>query len=266
MIYEKADAVARFLRFSVDMNPSLYDFNQKAAGKNHLLAVLPREEFERINGIIEPVEVAAGQVLYEADEKVDYAYFPMTAIVSLASVTECGKTVAFAVVGNEGVLGVSLFLGGDFVAWSAVVKSAGRLYRIRRDDLMSEFRRGGRFRTVLLRYAQALYVQISQTAVCNRFHDVDHRLCRWLLLSHDRLNSNKFFMTHEHISDMLGVRREGVTLSARKLAARNLIMNRRGTIEILDRKRLEAAACECYGIVSTEYNRLLGKGISRVFG
>jgi len=158
-----------------------------------------------------------------------------------------------------------LFLGGDSTSSRAIIQSAGDVYRMRPDDLRKEFKRGGRFQDLLLRYTQALMTQISQTAVCNRLHAVEEQLCRWLLLSHDRLDSDKLVMTHDLISNMLGVRREGITLAAQKLATRNLIKNTRGTIEVLDRHGLEEAACECYQIVNTEYNRLLGRGISRTF-
>lgn len=192
-------------------------------------------------------------------------YFPTTAIVSLLYIMENGGTAEIGIIGNDGVLGISLFLGGDSTSNRAIIQSAGKMCRMRRDDLRKEFARGGRFQDLLLRYTQALMTQISQTAVCNRLHTVNQQLCRWLLLSHDRLDSNKLVMTHDLISNMLGVRREGVTLAAKKLGAKKLIKNARGTIEVLDRKGLEDAACECYEIVNTEYNRLLGRGISRIF-
>ncbi len=233
--------------------------------KNYLLASLEGEEYDRVTGLMEPVEYDLGHVIYEAGDKLEYAYFPTTAIISLLYIMEDGGTAEIGIVGNDGVLGVSLFLGGDSTSSRAVLQSAGKMCRIRAKDLRTEFKRGERFQELLLRYTQALMTQISQTAVCNRLHAVEQQLCRWLLLSHDRLDSDKLVMTHDLISNMLGVRREGVTLAAKKLAARNLIKNTRGTIEVLDRQGLEDAACECYAIVNAEYNRLLGRGISRTF-
>ena len=233
--------------------------------KNYLLASLEGEEFERILEIIEPAEYELGRVIYEAGDKMDYAYFPTTAIVSLLYIMEDGATAEIGIIGNDGVLGVSLFLGGDSTSSRAIIQSAGKMCRMKGEDLRREFKRGGRFQDLLLRYTQALMTQISQTAVCNRLHAVEEQLCRWLLLSHDRLDNDKLVMTHDLISNMLGVRREGITLAAKKLAAKKLIKNTRGTIEVLDRQGLEEAACECYQIVNTEYNRLLGRGISRTF-
>ncbi len=169
-------------------------------------------------------------------------------------------------VGNDGVLGIALFMGGNTTPNRAVIQSAGEACKMKTKDLMAEFTLGGAFHNLLLRYTQALITQISQTAVCNRLHSVDQQFCRWLLLSHDRLNSDKLVMTHDLISNMLGVRREGVTMAARKLAARKLIKNVRGSITILDRRGLEEAVCECYDVVNDEYNRLLGRGISRTYG
>lgn len=233
--------------------------------KNYLLASLDGGEFERILKAIEPVDYKLGHVIYEAGDKMDYAYFPSTAIVSLLYIMENGGTAEIGMVGNDGVLGVSLFLGGDSTSSRAIIQSAGMMCRMKAKDIRAEFKLGGRFQDLLLRYTQALMTQISQTAVCNRLHAVEQQLCRWLLLSHDRLHHDKLVMTHDLISNMLGVRREGITLAAKKLAAKKLIKNTRGTIEVLDRQGLEDAACECYEIVNTEYNRLLGRGISRTF-
>ena len=168
--------------------------------------------------------------------------------------------------GYEGVVGIALFMGGDTTPNRAVVQSAGEAFRMKAKDLMDEFTLGGVFHNLLLRYTQALITQISQTAVCNRLHSVEKQLARWLLLSHDRLNSDTLVMTHDLISNMLGVRREGVTLASQKLSAKKLIKNVRGTMTILDRRGLEEAVCECYDVVNNEYNRLLGRGISRTFG
>ena len=196
----------------------------------------------------------------------DCVYFPTTAIVSMLYIMENGATTEIGVVGNDGVCGCALFLGGDTTTSRAIIQSAGAGFKMKVKDLRTEFALGGVFQQMLLRYTQALMTQISQTAVCNRLHAVEQQLCRWLLLSHDRLDSDKLVMTHDLISNMLGVRREGVTLAAQKLAKRKLIKNARGTITVIDRQGLEEAVCECYRVVNNEYNRLLGRGISRTFG
>lgn len=234
--------------------------------KNYLLAALPKEDFLRINSQLQPVSLKLGEVLYEYGEKMEYVYFPTTAIISLLYIMENGATAEIGVIGNDGIVGTSLFLGGETTTSRAIIQSAGEAVRMNTKDLVSEFKRGGKFQELLLRYTQALMTQISQTAVCNRLHPIEQQLCRWLLLSHDRLDSDKLVMTHDLISNMLGVRREGVTLAAKKLAAKKLIANNRGTITVIDRQGLEAAVCECYAVVNTEYNRLLGRGISRTFG
>lgn len=233
--------------------------------KNYLLSDLPAEEFDRLLPHLTPVTLQLGQVLYESGDRLDYVYFPTTAIVSLLYIMENGSTAEIGVVGNDGILGIALFMGGDTTPNRAIIQSAGEAYKMAARDLMNEFSMGGRFHNLLLRYTQALITQISQTAVCNRLHSVEQQLCRWLLLSHDRLNSDKLVMTHDLISNMLGVRREGVTLAARKLTSRNLIKNVRGTITVLDRKGLEEASCECYKVVNDEYNRLLAHGVTRTF-
>lgn len=226
--------------------------------KNYLLASLPRNEFERVKNHLEPVSLQLGTVLHESGDKLDYVYFPTTAIVSLLYIMENGSTAEIGMVGNEGVLGIALFMGGETTPSRAIIQSAGDAVRMKSDQLKVEFDRGGSFQNLLLLYTQALITQISQTAVCNRLHSVEQQLCRWLLLSHDRLDSNVLVMTHDLISNMLGVRREGITLAAQKLAARNLITNLRGTITVIDRAGLESAACECYKVVNDEYVRLLG--------
>ena len=187
-------------------------------------------------------------------------------IISLLYIMENGATAEIGVIGNDGVCGYGLFLGGDSMPSRAIIQSAGDGFRMKAKDVKAEFALGGLFQNLLLRYTQALLTQISQTAVCNRLHAVEQQLCRWLLLSHDRLDSNKLVMTHDLISNMLGVRREGVTLAAQKLAKKKLIKNVRGTITVIDRLGLEEAVCECYKVVNNEYNRLLGRGISRSFG
>jgi CRP-like cAMP-binding protein len=233
--------------------------------KNHLLAALPADEFARVHSKLHPVSLKLGEVIYESGNKLEHVDFPTTAITSLLYVMQNGATAEIGVIGNDGVCGYALFLGGDSMPNRAVIQSAGDAYRISAKDVKDEFARGGMFQKITLRYIQALMTQISQTAVCNRLHTLEQQLCRWLLLSHDRLDSDKLVMTHDLISNMLGVRREGVTLAAQKLAKRKLIKNVRGTITVLDRQGLEAAVCECYQVVNTEYNRLLGRGMSRTF-
>lgn len=234
--------------------------------KNYLLAALHAEEFLRLEPKLEPVSFKLGDVLYESGDKMNYVHFPTTAIVSMLYVMENGATAEIGVVGNDGVIGVSLFMGGDTTTSRAIIQSAGAAVRMKAKDLKQEFAKGGMFQELLLRYTQALMTQISQTAVCNRLHSIDQQLCRWLLLSHDRLDSDKLVMTHDLISNMLGVRREGVTLAAKKLIDKKLITSVRGTMSVIDRKGLELAVCECYKVVNDEYNRLLGRGISRTFG
>jgi CRP-like cAMP-binding protein len=235
------------------------------AEKNHLLASLRGDEFDRVLSKLELTTFRLGDVIYESGERINYAYFPTTAIVSMLYIMENGGTAEIGIIGNDGMVGISLFLGGETTTSRAIIQSAGDAFRMHPKDLKDEFTRAGRLQDLLLRYAQALMTQISQTAVCNRLHAVEEQLCRWLLLSHDRLDSDTLVMTHDLISNMLGVRREGVTIAAQKLAAKGLIRNTRGTITVLDRLGLEHAACECYEIVNTEYNRLLGRGISRTF-
>ena len=232
---------------------------------NHLLAEMPERELARIGTHMLPVSLELGQVLYESGDKLDYVYFPTTAIVSLLYIMENGTTAEIGVVGNDGVLGIALFMGGNTTPNRAVIQSAGYAYKMAAKDLLNEFSLGGKFHNLLLRYTQALITQISQTAVCNRLHTVEQQLTRWLLLSHDRLNTDKLVMTHDLISNMLGVRREGVTIAAKKLSARKLIKNNRGTMTIIDRPGLEQACCECYEVVNNEYNRLLGRGMARTF-
>jgi CRP-like cAMP-binding protein len=233
--------------------------------KNFLLAALSEDDFGRFKDKLEIVSFNLGEVLYESGEKMDYVYFPTTAIISLLYIMENGATAEIGLVGNDGIVGVALFMGGETTTSRAIVQSAGNAFRLKEKDLKTEFIRGGRFQELLLRYIQALMTQISQTAVCNRLHSIEQQLCRWLLLSHDRLNTDKLVMTHDLISNMLGVRREGITLAAKKLAAKKLIANNRGTITVIDRQGLEFAVCECYKVVNEEYNRLLGRGISRTF-
>ena len=239
---------------------------QHDALKNYLLAALPADDFARIHSKLEPVSFKLGEVIFESGNKLTHVHFPTTAITSLLYIMENGATAEIGVIGNDGVCGSALFLGGDSMTNRAVIQSAGDAYRMSAKDVKAEFALGGMFQKIVLRYVQALMTQISQTAVCNRLHPIEQQLCRWLLLSHDRLDTNMLVMTHDLISNMLGVRREGITLAAQKLAKRKLIKNVRGTITVLDREGLEAVVCECYEVVNNEYNRLLSRGISRTFG
>jgi len=225
--------------------------------QNHLLSALPRVDYERIAARLELVQLQLGDVLYEPDIPLRYVYFPTTAIVSLLYVMEDGASAEIAIVGNEGILGIALFMGGETTPSRAVVQSAGHAYRMKAQLLKEEFGQFGPFLHLLLRYTQALITQMAQTAVCNRHHSVDQQLCRWLLLSLDRLASSELSMTQELIANMLGVRREGVTEAAGKLQLAGLIHYRRGKITVLDRPRLESRSCECYQVVKTEFDRLL---------
>jgi CRP-like cAMP-binding protein len=231
---------------------SLHSPNQ-----NHILAALPTAEFEPLVAHLELVPLRLGEVLYEPGSQLQHAYFPTTAIVSLHYVTESGASAETAGVGNEGVVGISLFMGGDTTPSSAVVQTAGHAYRLERSLLKKEFNRGGLLHRLLLRYTQALITQMNQTAACNRHHSVEQQLCRWLLLTLDRLPSNDLVMTQELVASMLGVRREGITEAAGRLQAAGLIRYRRGHIAVLERSGLEAGACECYAVVKKELRRLL---------
>ncbi len=224
---------------------------------NNLLAALPVTDFERIHPKLKLVPMPLGDVLYESGSHLRNVYFPTTAIVSLLYMLADGASAEIAVVGNEGIIGVSLFMGGETTTNRAVVQSAGHAYRLPSQVLKEEFTRGGPLQHLLLRYTQALITQMAQTAVCNRHHSVDQQLCRWLLLSLDRLSSNDLVMTQELIANMLGVRREGVTEAAGMLQHAGLIRYSRGHITVLDRAALEARSCECYAVVKAETDRLL---------
>jgi CRP-like cAMP-binding protein len=232
--------------------PSTHDPRQ-----NHLLAALPSEDYERILANLELIPLPLGEALYESGIQMGYVYFPINSIVSLLYVMEDGSSAEIAVVGNEGIVGVSLFMGGESTPSRAVVQSAGHAYRLRGPLLKREFYRAGPMQRLLLRYTQALLTQMAQTAVCNRHHTLDQQFCRWLLLSFDRLTSNELVMTQELIADMLGVRREGVTEAAGNVQKAGLIKYSRGRITILDRAGLEKRACECYAVVKKEFDRLL---------
>lgn len=225
--------------------------------QNHLLAALPGEDFGRVGPDLKLVTLPLGQVLYESGSHQRSVYFPTTAIVSLLYMLADGASAEIAVVGNEGIIGVSLFMGGETTPSRAVVQSAGHAYQWTGKLLKEEFTRGGALQHLLLRYTQALLTQMAQTAVCNRHHSLDQQLCRWLLLSLDRLSGNELIMTQELIADMLGVRREGVTEAAGNLQSAGLIKYSRGHITVLDRVGLEARTCECYGVVKREFDRLL---------
>src|SRR5512133_4263041 len=225
--------------------------------KNQLLAALPDAEWQRWLPQLELVDMSLGQVLYESGSTLSHVYFPTTAIVSLLYVMEDGASAEIAVVGNEGLVGVSLFMGGESTTSRAVVQSAGHGFRLRSSVMMQEFNRAGPVMHLLLRYTQALITQMAQTAVCNRHHSLDQQLCRWLLLSLDRLAGAELVMTQELIANMLGVRREGVTEGALSLQKAGLISYSRGRITVLDRPRLEQLCCECYAVVKREAERLL---------
>ena len=226
--------------------------------KNQLLAALPAEEYKRILPNLEPVAFSLGESIYESGKQLKHVYFPTTCIVSLLYTMENGASAEIGVVGNDGVLGIALFMGGDTTPNRAIAQSAGDAFMMNAQALRDEFTLAGQFQLSLLRYTQALITQISQTAVCNRLHPIEQQLCRWLLLSHDRLQADELKMTQELIANMLGVRREGVTYAAGRLQAAGLIKYARGRITIVDRKGLEATVCECYQVVKDEYDRLLG--------
>ncbi len=225
--------------------------------QNHLLAALPASEFERLAPHLELTPLKLGEVLYESGGRLQHVYFPTDSIVSLLYVMEDGDSAEIAVVGKEGLLGISLFMGGETTPNRAVVQSQGFCYRLPASHLKLEFSRAGPMMHLLLRYTQALITQMSQTAVCNRHHSIDQQLCRWLLLSLDRLNSDELKMTQELIANMLGVRREGVTEAAGKLRDAGIIQYSRGHIKVLDRPKLEQHVCECYAVVKKEDDRLL---------
>lgn len=225
--------------------------------RNHLLAALPAEDYARLLPNLERIPMPLGDVLYEPGTQMRHVYFPTTCIVSLLYVMENGASAEIAVVGYDGVVGVSLFMGGESTSSRAVVQSAGDAYRLKGQLLKDEFHRAGSVQFLLLRYTQALITQMAQTAVCNRHHSLDQQFCRWLLLSLDRLPSNKLVMTQELIANMLGVRREGVTEAACNVQKAGLIEYHRGHITVLDRAGLEARTCECYAVVKRESDRLL---------
>lgn len=233
------------------------------ASFNHLLAALPKEVMTRWKPHLQPTDMKLGQVLYESGDTLTHVHFPVTSIVSLMYVMEKGSSAEIAVVGNEGLVGISLFMGGDSTPGRAVVQSEGKGYRMPSAVLKDEFKQAPVLQ-LLLRYTQALITQMAQTAVCNRYHSLDQQLCRWLLLSLDRLPGKELVKTHELISNLLGVRREGVTDAAQKLQKAGLIEYARGHITVLDRPGLEKRSCECYSVVKREYDRLLPEPASKL--
>jgi len=232
--------------------PSPHSPNQ-----NHLLAALPTAEFKRLAAHLEPIPLPLGEILFEPGGQMQHAYFPTTAIVSLHYVMASGASAESAGVGNEGVVGISLFMGGETTPSSAVVQTAGHGYRLESRFLKQEFSRAGLMQRLLLRYTQALITQMFQTAACNRHHSVEQQLCRWLLLTLDRLPSRELVMTQELVASMLGVRREGITQAAGKLQQAGVIRYRRGHLSVLERSGLESRVCECYAVVKKELGRLL---------
>lgn len=236
---------------------------QHSPRQNCLLSCLPAEDYLRIEPHLELVEMPLGEALYESGMQIRHVHFPTTAIVSLLNVMEDGASAEIAVVGNEGIVGVSLFMGGESTLSRAIVQSAGHAYRMRGQLLKDEFFRAGPMQHLLLRYTQALLTQMAQTAVCNRHHSLDQQLCRWLLLSFDRLPGTELIMTQELIANMLGVRREGVTEAAGNLQRAGLIEYRRGHIKLIDRRGLEDRVCECYDVVKREFQRLLPPNIAK---
>jgi len=228
-----------------------------APGQNHLLAALPTEVSDRIFPHLQLVPLPLGKVLYESGDALRHVYFPTDSIISLLYVMEDGASAEISVVGNEGLIGVALFMGGESTPSRAIVQSSGHAYRLSSQKLKDEFNRHGAMLLLMLRYTQSLITQMAQTAVCNRHHSIDQQLCRWLLLSLDRLPSNRLTMTQELIANMLGVRREGVTEAAGKLQKLGVIRYSRGAITVLDRPGLEEMSCECYAVVKAETDRLL---------
>lgn len=231
--------------------------------RNYLLAALPENELSRLRPALEPVRLPLGSIVFDAGERIRHVYFPVAGIVSLLYVTQSGKCTELAVIGREGMVGASLALGSETTPHQSIVQSAAEFFRLPADTLKEGFAQGGRLRLVVLRFTQSLIAQICQTAVCNRHHSLEQRLCRWLLLSLDRLPDNRLQMTHDLIANMLGVRRQGVTEAAGKLVEQGIVTYSRGLVTIVDRAGLEARACECYAGVREETARLLADFMPR---
>jgi CRP-like cAMP-binding protein len=225
---------------------------------NRLLAALPAEDYERLLPSLKPVTFSLSEVIYESQGQMDYVYFPTTAHISLLYTMSDGMTAEVGLVGNEGLVGIALFMGGATTPNRAIVQGAGDALKMPAHEMLEEFKKGGTFQLTLLRYTQALITQISQTAVCNRLHTTEQRLCRWMLMTRDRTQKDELQMTHEFISNMLGIHREAVSLAAHRLQDKGMISYARGRIKILDRQQLERCTCECYQVVKGEYDRLLG--------
>jgi len=232
--------------------------NGKEARGNHLLAALPSQAYDRLSPHLEKITFGLGEVVYESGAHMQYVYFPTTSHISLLYTMIDGSTAEMGLVGKEGVVGIALFMGGETAPNRAMVQGGGVAFRMKSKAMLDEFKRGGEFQQLLLRYTQALITQVSQTAVCNRLHSVEQHLCRWLLMTHDLAQSDELQMTHEFISNILGVRREGVTMAARRLRDMKMISYVRGHITIVSRRQLLAHVCECYQVVKDEHSRLLG--------
>ena len=233
-------------------------YNPPSIPENWLLAALPAEDYERLLPELKPVKFSLGEVIYESQKVMEYVYFPTSSHVSLLYTMKDGSTAEVGLVGNEGLVGIALFMGGDTTPNRAIVQGAGRAFKMKASVMQEEFKRGGALQLLLLRYTQALITQISQTAVCNRLHTTEQRLCRWMLMTHDRTQSDESEMTHEFISNMLGIQREAVSLVAQRLREKGAINYRRGRIQIVDRGMLEECSCECYQVVKVEHQRLVG--------
>ena len=225
---------------------------------NWLLDALPPEDYERLAPDLKPVTFSLGEVIYESQGQMEHVYFPKTSHISLLYTMVDGSTAEVGLVGNEGLVGIALFMGGDTTPNQVIVQGAGDAFKLRAAAMQTEFNRGGAFQLALLRYTQALITQISQTAVCNRLHTTEQRLCRWMLMTHDRVGSDKLQMTHEFISHMLGIQREAVSLIASRLQDKGAISYKRGHIQIVKREILEECSCECYDVVKIEHHRLIG--------
>jgi CRP-like cAMP-binding protein len=225
--------------------------------RNKLLAALPECEWNRVCRHLDPIDVTVGKTLYDAESRLDYAYFPTTAVISIVSLTADGVSTEIATIGSEGFLGVALVLGDEMTEGRAVVQSKGQIHRLKREFLMEEFSRGAAMQYLLLRYVRALFTVVVQTAVCNQRHSIDQQLCRWILQTLDRLPSQEVTMTHELLANTLGVRREGITEAALKLQSAGLITYRRGRITVIDRSGLTTHCCECYAVARKGYDRLL---------